>query len=554
MFASGSEANLPDSPAASGNSNSSGNLNAFKPNTKKRRSPQSDVDKELLAKFRKESHSALEQRRRDKINEGINQLKELVEPFSHGKYDKASVLRKSIEYIQQAQALQRRLVEENYALRDDNGQLSACLDVVRTQNRLLRLEMTKLRPDLQQHLADEEESVAKLCAGIARSDHLSSNCFAGSDHANKKLHGGGESLDRDGLSSRGGYDRAWKTYTLSDRERETVKMHDPRAVFERLGLDRERDRDQDPLKSLYTVYTADKMQAIFDRDRDRDRDVKPPLSRLDNLPSCSPRPPSDTAPPQPYGDNGQVYRSYADEKHYVPSPSPYGLNGREPRFRHREHSHPRGQADQFSSKKQSADSNHPHTPSASSAASASSSGGVSTATASAAVMGAQGQGAQAAVSVSVTGSDTKPTFQVQSSQSDASGTSSSSSSPASTSSKASYGVQVQVQMPEGKKHSHHMVSVGTEISINVSSAAPSKAPPTTTTTEPSSPSTPQSQASTHTASRPQDREGHIGGGPPHSGNSSHATSSHPGTDQITLRSSAEVSVKVENNRRPLTAP
>jgi len=413
--------------------------------------------------------------------------------------------------------------------------------------------MTKLRPDLQQHLADEEESIAKLCVGISHSDHIS-NGFVASDHS-KKLHGGGgDMLDRDALSSRGAYDRAWKSYASSDRERDALKMHDPRAVFERLGLDRERerDRDHDPLKSLYSVYTADKMQAIFDRDRD----LKQPFCRPDNLASSSPAPPSDPSLTQPYGENGQVCRSYADEKHYMPSA--YSLNGREPRSRHREHSHPRPPSDLFGSKNQSADSNHPQPPSAaSSSASASANRGLSTAMASAAVMGVQGQGAQAAVSVSVTGSDSKPTFQVQSSQGDASGSTTSSSAActsSTTSSKASYGVQVQVQMPEGKKHTHHMLSVGTEISINVSSAAPSKAPPTTTTTEPSSPSTPQSQASTHTASRPQDREGHIGGGPPHSGNSSHATSSHPGTDQITLRSSAEVSVKVENNRRPLTAP
>eukprot|EP00741_Cyanophora_paradoxa_P009840 tig00001636_g9532.t1 len=117
-------------------------------------STQSEQEKEMLAKFRKESHSALEQRRRDKINDGINQLKELVEPYSsNGKYDKASVLRKSIEYIQQSQALQRRLVEENFALREDNAQLQGCLEVIRTENRLLRVEITKLNPNLK-HLED----------------------------------------------------------------------------------------------------------------------------------------------------------------------------------------------------------------------------------------------------------------------------------------------------------------------------------------------------------------------------------------------------------------
>jgi len=163
----------------------------------KKRSAPNDFDKELIAKFRKESHSALEQRRRDKINDGINQLKELVEPYHNGKYDKASVLRKSIEYIQQvneglnslrelldphdvskhnrvntlrksseyikqAQHLQRRLVEENYALREDNGQLQACLDVIRTENRLLRIEITKLRPELQHLRAEDEDTMAKV--------------------------------------------------------------------------------------------------------------------------------------------------------------------------------------------------------------------------------------------------------------------------------------------------------------------------------------------------------------------------------------------------------
>eukprot|EP00274_Cyanoptyche_gloeocystis_P008004 CAMPEP_0196656472 /NCGR_PEP_ID=MMETSP1086-20130531/17399_1 /TAXON_ID=77921 /ORGANISM="Cyanoptyche gloeocystis , Strain SAG4.97" /LENGTH=527 /DNA_ID=CAMNT_0041989229 /DNA_START=687 /DNA_END=2270 /DNA_ORIENTATION=+ len=471
---------MTDSPAASASadSNSASNTNQ-KPNTKKRRSPQSDMDKELLAKFRKESHSALEQRRRDKINDGINQLKELVEPFHNGKYDKASVLRKSIEYIQQAQALQRRLVEENYALRDDNGQLSACLDVVRTQNRLLRLEMTKLRPDLQQHLAEEDESIAQLCAACTYKDHVASkNAYAGTMAAidNKAAHHNEHYKD---VPPKGLYDRDRNALHSS----ESSKQCDPRQSYDRYGADRE----QDALKSLYWSYCSEKRQTMCLPERDRDlnqryerhehnkyysshspspfaadRDVKP-MYALDrdvgNMDShacnklCSDNMFLDYSKPA-YAESSSQHSTSFEREPLTPSNAKSNFSS----------------ASASGSSSSSSESVYglqllKHSSSSSSSSSSSGAAGAAAASSGGSCSGsgcasAQGQGA---VSVSVCGSGSeKKSVQVQGSPREGS------------SNKASYGVQVQVQMPDvNPSNNNHYLSLGTDISINISSASAS---------------------------------------------------------------------------------
>jgi hypothetical protein len=50
--------------------------------------------------IKKESHNAIEQRRRDKINDRIKELKDMIPACAIDKAEKASVLHKAIEYIQ----------------------------------------------------------------------------------------------------------------------------------------------------------------------------------------------------------------------------------------------------------------------------------------------------------------------------------------------------------------------------------------------------------------------------------------------------------------------
>jgi len=443
------------------------------------------MDKELLAKFRKESHSALEQRRRDKINDGINQLKELVEPFHNGKYDKASVLRKSIEYIQQAQVLQRRLVEENYALRDDKGQLSACLDVVRTQNRLLRLEMSKLRPDLQQHLADEEESIAKLCSPCTYNDHLpsSKNPYAGTIAAIDNKGGHYNDHLNDALL-KGLYDRDRKAVHSTDAS----KQVDGAQWYERHAMEREHD----PLKSLYSSYCSEKRQTMYLGERERDvnhryerhqhehnnyyddhsasafpaeRDAKLLYAVDRNGTQNEPHAGNNASNDKVfvdyskcgYGDSSSQHSS-TFEREASPASNPSS------KFSSASGS---GSASSSSSNesvygvqlpKHSSSSSSTSSSGLTATAAAASSAGSSTASASAALNAAQ---RQAAVSVSVSGSSSeKKSVQVAGSPREG------------ASNKASYGVQVQVQMPDVKRSSNQQyVSVGTDISINISSAS-----------------------------------------------------------------------------------
>jgi len=82
-------------------------------------------DEEVVAisKKKKETHRNHEQRRRDKINEGINQLKELIEPSNDAKYDKATILSKAINFIKHSQKTHRELEERNEALLGENTTL-----------------------------------------------------------------------------------------------------------------------------------------------------------------------------------------------------------------------------------------------------------------------------------------------------------------------------------------------------------------------------------------------------------------------------------------------
>lgn len=65
---------------------------------------------------RKSSHNAIEKRYRSSINERIHELKEIVADTDE-KVQKSGVLRRTIEFIRQLQAANRRLEEENVTLK-----------------------------------------------------------------------------------------------------------------------------------------------------------------------------------------------------------------------------------------------------------------------------------------------------------------------------------------------------------------------------------------------------------------------------------------------------
>ncbi|CAF4265530.1 unnamed protein product, partial [Adineta steineri] len=65
---------------------------------------------------RKSSHNAIEKRYRSSINERILELKEIVADTDE-KVQKSGVLRRTVEYIRQLQAVNRRLEEENTTLK-----------------------------------------------------------------------------------------------------------------------------------------------------------------------------------------------------------------------------------------------------------------------------------------------------------------------------------------------------------------------------------------------------------------------------------------------------
>lgn len=65
---------------------------------------------------RKSSHNAIEKRYRSSINERILELKEIVADTDE-KVQKSGVLRRTVEYIRQIQAVNRRLEEENSTLK-----------------------------------------------------------------------------------------------------------------------------------------------------------------------------------------------------------------------------------------------------------------------------------------------------------------------------------------------------------------------------------------------------------------------------------------------------
>ena len=65
---------------------------------------------------RKSSHNAIEKRYRSSINERILELKEIVADTDE-KVQKSGVLRRTVEYIRQLQATNRRLEEENGTLK-----------------------------------------------------------------------------------------------------------------------------------------------------------------------------------------------------------------------------------------------------------------------------------------------------------------------------------------------------------------------------------------------------------------------------------------------------
>ena len=87
----------------------------------------SGAEEEDQCQKRKESHNATEQKRRQKINEKLNELKELIPGCRDGAVDKATVLNEAVDlirkYLAEAEAWQTReneLKRLNQALLEQN--------------------------------------------------------------------------------------------------------------------------------------------------------------------------------------------------------------------------------------------------------------------------------------------------------------------------------------------------------------------------------------------------------------------------------------------------
>jgi len=110
---------------------------------------------------RRENHRHQEQHRREKINENLTQLREMLEPTSNSaRCNKANVLKQCIEYIQTLRAQQRQLVETNCVLREKIESLESedrryMRDLrgptegglLHLENKSLRDEVTRLRAE-----------------------------------------------------------------------------------------------------------------------------------------------------------------------------------------------------------------------------------------------------------------------------------------------------------------------------------------------------------------------------------------------------------------------
>jgi len=86
--------------------------------TKKRKEPESEP-----IVVRKEMHNATEKRRREKINDKINELKEILPQCKTYGSNKASILHHAVEYIKVLQSNNSTLGQANTKLQESNTQL-----------------------------------------------------------------------------------------------------------------------------------------------------------------------------------------------------------------------------------------------------------------------------------------------------------------------------------------------------------------------------------------------------------------------------------------------
>jgi predicted metal-dependent hydrolase len=85
---------------------------------------------------RRESHNAVERRRRDNINERIQELSTLVPDCStdpNNKPNKGAVLRKSVDYIRQMQQMMQQQIRRNQELEAKIAQLQRECGIVTSE-------------------------------------------------------------------------------------------------------------------------------------------------------------------------------------------------------------------------------------------------------------------------------------------------------------------------------------------------------------------------------------------------------------------------------------
>eukprot|EP01126_Amoeba_proteus_P051845 TRINITY_DN6222_c0_g1_i3.p2 TRINITY_DN6222_c0_g1~~TRINITY_DN6222_c0_g1_i3.p2 ORF type:complete len:148 (-),score=31.75 TRINITY_DN6222_c0_g1_i3:905-1348(-) len=89
----------------------------------KRQSKRRKVD--TADQTRRMSHNSAEKRRRDKINESIEDLRMIVPGEEEGKRstNKAIILKRAVEYLKELEHLNQRLIQEHHSLLSENEQL-----------------------------------------------------------------------------------------------------------------------------------------------------------------------------------------------------------------------------------------------------------------------------------------------------------------------------------------------------------------------------------------------------------------------------------------------
>ncbi len=114
---------------------------------------------EPLDANRKELHNATEKRRREKINNKIGELREIIPAAKNFGSNKACVLQSTVEHIKSLNNTYSTLMQTNRQLQDTNGQL---LNELREMHRLLWA-----RARDQQQVAAAAAAAAVTAAGAA---------------------------------------------------------------------------------------------------------------------------------------------------------------------------------------------------------------------------------------------------------------------------------------------------------------------------------------------------------------------------------------------------